>query len=30
MIYIDKGYKSAHNKNREWRKDTKDIDATLI
>ena len=30
MIYIDIGYKSAHYKNRQWRKDTKDKEATLI
>ena len=29
-IYIDIGYKSAHYKNRQWRKDTKDKEATLI
>ena len=30
MIYIDIGYKWAHYKNQQWRKDTKDQDATLI
>ena len=30
MIYIDIGYKSAHYKNRQWWKDTKDKEATLI
>ena len=29
-IYIDIGYKSAHYKNRQWRKDTKDKEVTLI
>ena len=30
MIYIDIGYKSAHYKHRQWRKDTKDNEATII
>ena len=30
MIYIDIEYKSAHYKNRQWRKNTKDKEATLI
>ena len=30
MTYIDIGYKSAHHKSRQWRKDTKDKEATLI
>ena len=30
MIYMDIWYKSAHYKNRQWRKDTKDKEATLI
>ena len=30
IIYIDIGYKSAHYKNRQWRKDTKDEEVTLI
>ena len=30
MIYIDIGYKLPHYKNRPWRKDTKDKEATLI
>ena len=30
MIYIDIGYKSAHYKNRQWRKGTKDKEAILI
>ena len=30
MAYIDIGYKSAHHKSRQSRKDTKDKEATLI
>ena len=30
MIYMDIGYKSAHYKNQQWQKDTKDKGATLI
>ena len=30
MIYIDMGYKLVHYKNRQWQKDTKDKEATLI
>ena len=30
MIYIDIGYKSVHYKNRQWQKDTKDKEVTLI
>ena len=30
MKYIDIGYKSVHYKNRQWQKDTKDKEVTLI
>ena len=30
IIYIDIGYKSAHQQTDKWRKDTKDEEATLI
>ena len=30
MMYIDIGYKSAHKHTERWRKDTKDMEATLI